>query len=102
MLSIKAIQAKILRQILNMETGKLASATIPANSYLDRAVSFTRPFDAAPIVIPNMGSTSTSPTMGSITVSAINVTKTGFTVRVFNNTSAQRAPGISWVAINLI
>lgn len=102
MLSVKALQSKILRQILNLEAGRLTGADVPANNYLDRAISFTKPFDAAPIVVPQIQSTSTSATMGSITVSAINITKTGFTVRVFNNTSAQRSPAISWVAINLI
>ena len=73
--------------------------TIPANSYQDIPITFSSAMAGSPAVICSMVSTSTSPTMGSIAVSPINVSASGFTCRVFNNTSNPRAPGCEYIAI---
>ena len=71
---------------------------VGANSYKDFTITFSSPMATTPTVVAMMVSTSTSPTMGSITVSAINATTTGFTARVFNNTSSARTPAIAYIA----
>ena len=71
---------------------------VGANAYKDFTITFSSPMATTPTVVAMMVSTSTSPTMGSITVSAINATTTGFTARVFNNTSSSRTPAIAYIA----
>ena len=71
---------------------------VGANAYKDFTITFSSPMATTPTVVAMMVSTSTSPTMGSITVSAINATTTGFTARVFNNTSSARTPAIAYIA----
>ena len=72
--------------------------SVGANAYKDFTITFSSPMATTPTVVAMMLSTSTSPTMGSITVSAINATTTGFTARVFNNTSSARTPAITYIA----
>ena len=72
--------------------------SVGANAYKDFTITFSSPMATTPTVVAMMLSTSTSPTMGSITVSAINATTTGFTARVFNNTSSSRTPAITYIA----
>ena len=71
---------------------------VGANAYKDFTITFSSAMATTPTVVAMMVSTSTSPTMGSITVSAINATTTGFTARVFNNTSSARTPAIAYIA----
>lgn len=71
---------------------------VSANSYKDFTITFTPAMSKTPVVVAMMLSTSTSPTMGGITVSAINPTAAGFTARVFNNTSSARTPAIAYIA----
>ena len=74
----------------------------PANSYKDFGpYSFDETFTSQPTVVVSIFSTSTSPTMGSFTVSPIDVTASSFKIRVFNNTSSARSPAVRWIAIGL-
>lgn len=81
--------------------GTTSLGNVAANSYVDRNVSFGKTFTSAPTVVVALQSTSTSPTMGAIDVCPINITTTGFTIRVFNSTSSQRSPAATWIATNI-
>ena len=81
-------------------TGRTASITAAANSYKDLTVSFGKTFSSAPKVVCSIYSTSTAGAIGSLSCSALDVTTTGFKVRVFNAGSAQRSPAVDWIAIN--
>lgn len=72
---------------------------VPAGSYADFPVTFNVTFTNNPVVFPVIYSTSTSGDIGSLTVSAINITTTGFTLRIFNNSSNQRTPATRWLAV---
>ena len=72
---------------------------VPAGSYADFPVTFNVTFTNDPVVFPVIYSTSTSGDIGSLTVSAINITTTGFTLRIFNNSSNQRTPATRWLAV---
>ncbi len=76
-----------------------AFGSVSANSYADQDVTFNHTFDAAPVVVACLQSSSTGVNVGSISVSVINITTTGFTIRVFNNSANQRTPSINWIAI---
>ena len=73
---------------------------INAGAYKDFNISFGKTFSSVPTVVCCLSSTSTSSDLGSISVTPINETTTGFTARVFNNSSNQRSPAIRWIATN--
>lgn len=79
--------------------GYISLGKVNANSYKDVTVTFSSAMSETPIVVCSMFSTSTSPTMGGIAVSAINASTSGFTCRAFNNTSSARTPAIEYIAI---
>lgn len=81
-------------------SGRTASITAAANSYKDLTVSFGKTFSSAPKVVCSIYSTATAGAIGSLSCSAIDVTTTGFKVRVFNAGSASRSPAVDWIAIN--
>ena len=71
-----------------------------ANSYKDLTVPFNKTFSSVPTVVCSIYSTATAGALGSVSVSAINITTTGFTARVFNAGSSPRTPAVSWIAIS--
>lgn len=73
--------------------------TVTAGSYKDVSVSFGHTYGRNPTVIVGLNSSSTSPHLGSISVAVASVSTTGFTARLFNNSSSDRAPGFYWIAI---
>lgn len=77
-----------------IETGNRAEA----NAYTDKAVTFPKTFAEAPVVVVSFATDSTAAAMGGLSVSAINRTTTGFTIRFFNNTNTARVPPVSWIA----
>lgn len=85
-----------------IETGSRGQDTnVGANTYKDFNITFSKTFSAAPTVIVGLASTSTASSFGRINVAvkADSVTKTGFTVRIFNDDSSTRSPGFRWAAI---
>lgn len=96
---ITALQA-IAATLPEIRAGSLSAGTVPINSYVDVNVSFSTPMSEIPTVLVSMNSSSTSPEMGSIEAAAYGITKTGFTLRVFNNnrTGTGRQPSVSYVA----
>lgn len=99
MLDIKKLLIKILKNTPEIRTGYVSAGSVPANSYADIPITFDSAMAGTPYVIINFVSTSTSPTMGSFQVSANNADATGFTARIFNNTSSARSPAIRYVAM---
>lgn len=99
MLNIKKALTKILRNMPEIRYGYASAGSVPANSYVDVPVTFASPMEGTPYVFANLVSSSTSPTMGSFETCAIEPSKTGCTVRVFNNTSSARTPAIRYLAV---
>ena len=99
MLDLKKLLTKIIKNTPQVRHRFTSLGAVPANSYKDFTVTFSSAMKGEPSVVCSMYSTSTSPTMGGLTVSAINPSSTGFTCRVFNNTSSQRTPAIEYIAI---
>ena len=83
-----------------VDGGSRQLGEIAANSYKDFGpYSYNETFTSEPEVVVSLFSTSTSATMGSFQVSAIDVTASSFKIRVFNNTSSVRTPAIRWIAV---
>lgn len=86
--------------IPHIESGHVNGTAVPANSYVDVVdIPFDTAFTSDPNVVCCLNSSSTSATIGSITVAILSVSVTKFSIRLFNDTSAQRAPAINWIAV---
>lgn len=79
--------------------GSVNKQTVKTSS----VISFGKTFSATPIVVVGLSSSSDGYGMGNVSVSALEITTTGFKARCFNNdtTSNSRSPGIYWIAINI-
>ena len=74
-------------------------SVVAAGTYTDITVSFATNFTVAPEVVVGLRSTSTGSGIGCVSVAAFGISKTGFTIRVFNGDVSSRQPSISWIAI---
>ena len=79
--------------------GKISSS-VPATSYKDYKVTFPKKFTSTPWAIVCMESTSTSSSIGSISVGYHSLSTSGMTIRVFNNCTSTRAPNLCWAAFD--
>lgn len=81
-------------------TGRTGSTNANANSYVDVNVSFGKTFTTTPTVLVSPEASSTAVNMGSVSLVLLpsSVTTTGFSVRIYNNTSNTRGLAFSWIA----
>ena len=82
-----------------IERGDITFTAINANTYADKDIKFKKSFSLPPAVLVCNGSKSESAKYGSMSVSAINISATGFTIRYYNNTDYTPAPYVMWTAI---
>ena len=88
------------RTALGIQAGATSSGVAAgANKTTETNFTFPTEFKSAPIVVVSFRSATTAATHGSIGVVADNVTTTGFTARICNNTSTERSPRVCWIAI---
>lgn len=81
------------------QCGRTAAATTRPGNITDVSVTFDRAFTKTPHVIVGLYSGSTGADMGYVSVSAINITTTGFTCRFFHAAgSTNRSPNANWAA----
>lgn len=84
---------------LGIQSGRVAAADIAASTYRDVRVTFGTPYATAPNVVPGLNSSSTAWQSGRISVTALNITTAGFTMRIYNADTVTRAPAASWIAV---
>lgn len=82
----------------NIRVGTTSSISVNASAYVDTSVTFSSAFSHVPFVICSILSESTGAGTGRMVASAINATKTGFTIRLFNGDTSTRAPAVTWLA----
>ena len=82
-----------------MQTGYYASKSVSPDSTETVAVTFETEFDTVPNVITGILSNQTYG-IGDCSVSAWNVTTTGFSLRLTNNYTATRKLGAYWIAVS--
>lgn len=82
-----------------IQGGETTIGAVTTKSYVDKPITFPNTYTETPKVVVCLNSASTGAGMGNVTVSAINVTTSGFTIRVFNNDTADRSPAVRWIAI---
>ena len=83
----------------NIRTGITSSVSVASGGYTDIPVTLSPAMDSAPQVMATLYSTSTAGAIGSMEAATINVSKTGFTIRVFNDGNSARSPSVRWIAI---
>lgn len=84
---------------LTVDSGYTTAVSVPANSYYDYNIVFSKHFDNIPVVSASFVSTSVAGAFGNCVCGVHDVTTTGFYVRIFNGDTVSRAPSIVWSAI---
>lgn len=82
-----------------IEYGSILFSNLKANTFADNDIKFKKSFSSPPLVFVSNGSKSESIKYGSMSISAINISTTGFTIRFYNNTDYTPQPYILWTAI---
>lgn len=79
--------------------GKFNCPSVASGSVSNFKIAFGETLGGVPTVIVGLATTSTSASAGRLSVSAINATEDGFTLRVFNDSGSARSPGVNWIAV---
>lgn len=82
-----------------IEYGSILFSNLKPNTFADNDIKFKKSFSSPPLVFVSNGSKSKSIKYGSMSISAINISTTGFTIRFYNNTDYTPQPYIMWTAI---
>lgn len=98
---ISALQGDMDNQPVIKTGSSTEMVTIPANGYIDKTYDFGFTFTAVPRVYLTITSTGDSGLRGSVSAMLSVTTKTGTTVRFYNNTNASIGAHINWLAILL-
>lgn len=73
--------------------------SVASGTYKDVEFVFPKEFAGEPYIVCSLMSDSSGVDIGSITVAVYSVSRTGFTARIYNNGSTQRAPKIMYIAM---
>ena len=80
--------------------GSLAQDTnVASGGSVTRTISFGHTYASAPTFVPSLYSTSSDAGIGNLSIVTTEVTTTGAKVKIFNNDSQTRAPGVRWIAL---
>lgn len=84
-----------------MASGHETFSSIATNSYADVTVTFNTAFNSAPHVVACLSTTGTAGNIGNVSVAVHTISKTGCTIRVFNNRGSALSPAVEWIAIGI-
>ena len=84
-----------------IQAGSISGTDIASGSIRTATVNFPQSMSATPIVVASLISSSTSADIGSISVGVHDVSSTGFTCKIFNNSGSSRSPAVNWIAVNV-
>ena len=76
------------------------SGQVDANSYKDYSIAFSSSFAKVPNVFPALNTEWTNDMPAHMNIVAHSITKTGFTVRVYNGNSSNQWVPFKWIAIS--
>ena len=91
--------AELNGNLPHIQSGSTGYIDMPANSYKDVQIKFLKPFETDPNIFASIWGMSESPAYGNINFSYDNISKTGFTMRIYNDNTSGRTPRFRWVAI---
>lgn len=81
------------------DAGYIQGDDIPTESTADYNVTYSVSFSSTPTPVASFVSTSTASGFGKCSLSILNRSATGFTIRVYNGDTTQRSPSLTWVAV---
>lgn len=84
-----------------MASGHETFSSIATNSYADVTVTFNTAFNSAPHVVACLSTTGTAGNIGNVSVAVHSISKTGCTIRVFNNRGSALSPAVEWIAVGV-
>lgn len=84
-----------------IDIGEHSFSNLASNTATSISVTFNKTFASAPQVVAGLKSSLTSANTGNVAVSASNVTTTGFTLRAYNGSTAQKTIYVSWIAVGI-
>lgn len=84
--------------IKSAQCGTTELIAVNKASYSDKTVTFSTPFTERPTVMLTLLTGSVAYAMGNFLPTLLSVTTTGFTMRLFNNTGANRSFYVEWLA----
>ena len=87
---------------MGIQTGSSATQSVASSGTATMTVTFPKPYSAAPVVVANIVSTSTSYYLGRCNVAIQSVDATGFTARIANGGSSAVTFGFNWAAFGRI
>ncbi len=93
--------AEIENMVPKFSAGYELMGTIQNNSYADKSVTFDPPFSDVPNVVACLSTTGTVGNIGNVSVAVNAITKTGCTIRVFNNRGSSLSPAVEWIAVEI-
>lgn len=96
---VNFVNSENARKALGIDTGYISSTAVPTGSYVDVEITFNKEYSETPYIWLSFISTSSDAGIGSMEAAITERTTTGATVRIFNNSDAERAPGVQWAAI---
>lgn len=82
-----------------IESGYHSFANVAAGTSADYEVTFSKNFATAPQVVAGLGSSLTAANTGNVSVTAFGISTTGFTLRVYNASNAEKTIMTRWVAV---
>lgn len=90
----------LIERSVELDGGWTSMPIVEAGSYVDQSIPFNKEFSAIPNVVVSLMGRSTSGRTGSVSCAVLSgtITKTGFTVRLWNADTTDRNPGVTWIA----
>lgn len=95
----RSVVSQLIGNLPLIQSGSTGYINVPANSYKDVQIEFPKPFESDPNISASIWGMSDSPSYGNINFSYDNISKTGFTMRIYNDNTSARVPRFRWIAI---
>ena len=84
-----------------IQTGSIDSATVTSGSIRTVGVTFQHQMSDTPVVVASLLSGSPNSETGGVSVGVSEISPTGFTCKVFNNSGKSLSPAVQWIAVNV-
>lgn len=101
--NLNKLQDNIEKEFSNLpliQHGKHStSMTTNAAGYVDKEITFAKAYKTAPTVVVGKNHTTEATWATGYSVSAMNITTTGFTVRITKSVEGHIYPVCSWIAV---
>lgn len=81
--------------------GRVNFGSIATGTYSDVTVTFDTAFYNVPHVTACLSTSGTAGNIGNVSVSVFSISKTGCTIRVFNNRGGALSPAVEWIAVGV-